>query len=500
LHGQLAPSTDREHRQAERRKVFTSHLLSNLERTSGHPTLKLLAEVADTFTLTMEGAHRLFGYDVDGIREFDTRLNGSRTHIVESYAFERDIFVDLPLEIAPLEKLQRDAMLRDLVRSWQYQVPIRALGTGGWRRRGVFYVRVGTADSFGSNLPAGAIALAEPLTEDERLRPDPTHTYLLQFSDGYRCSRCVVSHGKLTLLTSDRTYVGSQQFDYPSLVRIAGRIRMFALALPQPEYAKRWSVPLQPRPRDLILPWEHPTRASLLATKHRRFRRTEQEQECIQSMLKTALESRLSERSERRYRSHTSSDPHVNALIHLTVAHFARYTDVLRAGGLIPRDKNRFSLETLLTTSHYADVVNHKIGAVRAVPPAEWTPLQKEFVEWPALLSMKFPHLRIWEDSILRLAKPRQLAGLEPPLSAGSLLLLEKPPALPDTRTEHLDAGWSRSIFVLRRGLEFTCGYLHRDGNEFALHSGAGSTASPIVFRGDELSALSRVSGVAVPV
>jgi hypothetical protein len=43
------------------------------------------------FSLTIEGAHRLFGYDLGGIREYDLRLNGRRTHIVESYAFERDL-------------------------------------------------------------------------------------------------------------------------------------------------------------------------------------------------------------------------------------------------------------------------------------------------------------------------------------------------------------------------------------------------------------------------
>jgi hypothetical protein len=49
----------------------------------------MLLEIADMFSLTIEGAHRLFGYDLDGIREYDLRLNGRRTHIVESYVFGR---------------------------------------------------------------------------------------------------------------------------------------------------------------------------------------------------------------------------------------------------------------------------------------------------------------------------------------------------------------------------------------------------------------------------
>jgi len=38
-------------------------------------------ELADIFSLTVDGAHRLFGYDLEEIREYDFRLNGGRTHI-----------------------------------------------------------------------------------------------------------------------------------------------------------------------------------------------------------------------------------------------------------------------------------------------------------------------------------------------------------------------------------------------------------------------------------
>jgi len=81
LHRQLRPSNDRERYAFERRELITKNLLSNLRRTGDHPTLSMLLEVADIFSLTIEGAHRLFGYDLDGIRECDRRLNGGRTHI-----------------------------------------------------------------------------------------------------------------------------------------------------------------------------------------------------------------------------------------------------------------------------------------------------------------------------------------------------------------------------------------------------------------------------------
>ena len=85
LHRQVMPSNDRERYAFERRELVTKNLLSNLRRTGDHPTLSMLLEVADMFSLTIEGAHRLFGYDLDGIREYDLRLNGGRTHIERSH-------------------------------------------------------------------------------------------------------------------------------------------------------------------------------------------------------------------------------------------------------------------------------------------------------------------------------------------------------------------------------------------------------------------------------
>jgi hypothetical protein len=41
----------------ERREVVTKNLLSNLFRTKEHPTLNTVMEVADIFSLTLDGAH-----------------------------------------------------------------------------------------------------------------------------------------------------------------------------------------------------------------------------------------------------------------------------------------------------------------------------------------------------------------------------------------------------------------------------------------------------------
>lgn len=500
LHRRVKPSNERELLAYERREAAARDLLSNLPRTNEHPTLKTLLEIAEIYSLTLEGAHKLFGYNLGGFREYDLRLNGARTHIFESYPFERDLLIDLPSRLAANEAFRVDALLRDLVPEWQTDIPIRALEEKGWEQSGVFYVHVGTEDSLGSSLPPGAMALVEPVSKEEALRPNPRGIYLLQFGNGYRCSHCVVTRGKLRLFSSSRVYLGSEEFAYPGSVRIAGRIRMFAIGLPVPEYPFRYLLPECQPCADLILPWEHRTRDRLFATKHKRFKRPKEEEAFLRDFLKAEFHAKVSGRTERRYRSRTSSEPHVNALLHLTIAHVARYTDALRTGGSWSSDKDRFSLESLLNASRLEDAMHLKRIPDPPTPSDVWDERRREFVEWPPLLSVKFPQLRQWDDRIMRLGEGSAVLGFEPVIGPGSWMLLEKIPRIPDTRSDRKKTGWSRPLYVLRRGLYTFCGYLESDSNQYALLSNSHIGGVKVAFRADELPSLNRVAGVAVPV
>jgi len=499
LFRRIRPLSERELRAFERREAATKDLLSNLPRTNQHPTLRTLLEIAENYSLTLEGAHRLFGYSLQDIREFDLDLNRGRTHIFESYPFERDLLIDLPARLAPAESFAADGFLRDLVIEWQTGIPLRMLEEEGWEPPGTYYVRVGTEDSFGSSIPPGAMALVEPIGENERALPNPRSIYLLQFANGYRCSHCVVTRGRLRIFSTGRAYLGREEFAYPGSVRIAGRIRMFALSLPSPDYPAPVSLPLSTRGADLILPWEHRTRDGLFAAKHRRFRRSKEEMRFIHEFLQDLLHAKLSGRSERRYRRPTSSDTHVNTLIHLALAHMARYTDTFRSSGSWLSDLGHLSLETLLRSNSIEDARAPHSKVYSPTPTEVWEARRKEFGGWPPLLSVRFPQLRERENRVVRLAHGSQIAGLDPSLGPGSLLLVDESPSMPDLLGERTKSGWSRPIYVLRRGLEFICGYLDKSGSQYAVLSAANGGVKASL-RTEDLGQLSRVIGVAVPV
>jgi hypothetical protein len=499
LFREISPSSEAGYRARERREILTRNLLSNLFRTKEHPTLQTVLDVAGAFSLTLDGAHRLFGYELDKVREYDLLLNAGRTRIVETYPFERDRLVDLPFRFGNDEAFAKTSTVQDLVQNWNADTPIRTLESGGWQEPNAFYVRVGTEDSLGSSLPPGAVALVMPIGEAERLRPNPRAIYLLQFGNGYRCSRCVVTRHKLILLTSGRKYTGPLEFSYPQTVRIAGRIRMFALGLPTPEYPLLRSLPLLGHGAPLILPWEHASMDGLFRTKHYRFRRSTQELLRTREAMESIFHTHLSDRTQRRYRRPTSSLPHVDGLIQLTIFHLARYTDVLRVQSLAHSDRGRYSLNTLLNIRHLQDLS----GASRRLPlpvdPDRWTKLRSEFVEWPSILSMKNPELSSLGERIVRLPSGVAIQGLDPPIAAGSFVLLDKIQRVPEIQSEKT-VGWGRRIYALSRGEDLLVGHLDRDGSKFVLLGGAQEHERSVALHQEELHALSSVSGVAVPV
>lgn len=500
LHRGIAPTTDREQNLQERRNQKAKDLLSNLRRTGEHPMLSMVLEFGDMHSLTADGAHSLFGYHLDTIREYDLLLNGGRTHIVESYPFQRDLPVELPLELAPPETFLRNASLETLVRTWQKDIPICELEHAGWCRRGAFYVHVGTEDSLGSSIPPGSTALVEPIPDEESRQPNPRFIYLLQFQNGYRCSRCVVTRGRLQLLTSDRSYHGPEVFSYPSSVRIAGRVRLFALSLPLVTPPMLRSLSRYDGNAALILPNEQPTRDRLFSTKYKRFVRSEEEKQAINRLLQATLHSNVSERTKRRYRSQTESSPHVDAMIQMTIEHFARYSDALRTSGYRLRDRGRFSLDAMLHAKHFSDLPGGETKMIMPYPPEVWEARRREIIEWSTLLSLKFPHLSRWGNRVIRIGEETGIKEIEPRIRPGSWVVVEEMPTMTPTVSAADKKGWSRPLYVLRRGFDAVLGQLARDESGLLLLDGDDESRRSTRIPAADLIQLHRVCGAIVPV
>jgi hypothetical protein len=485
----------------ERREITTKNLLSNLIRMKQHPTLHTVLEVADIFRLTLSGSHRLFGYKLEDIAKYDLEWNSSRTHVIETYPFERDQLIELPSELGDQGVFQTPTRLTNLVNAWQSDIPIRVLEEDiGWQRANVFYARVGTEDSLGSSLPPGAIAQVETIGDPEQQRPNPKTIYLLQFGNGYRCSRCVVTKGKLLLLASTKSYCGPISFTYPGEVRIVGRVRMFAVELPAPKQGSLHTLPTSRYPAPLILPWEHRSLDRLFDTTYRRFERTRQERRRMREALSAEFETNLSGRTERRYRLPSPSQPHVSTLLQLSLLNMVRYTDTMRALRVLRTDQGRFSLDTLLKVQHLGDLLPSNRRSTLPLPSERWNALREVYREWPPLLSTRFPRFQHLQDRIVRLSHGSEIYGLEPPIAPGSLVQLDEINEVQELLTGADRTGWARPIYALKRDGQICCGHLDRGSQHYIFLSSDQGAVDAIRLLAEEVRQIRQVTGVAVPI
>jgi hypothetical protein len=480
------------------RETFIRRLIANIKHSGSQPTPRVLFDLTRHFQLTTDGAYRLFGYNLSRIQDYDFRLNGHRTHIIESYPFYRDLPVDLPFELADDEVFERSASVQELVREWQRGVPIGSIEGKMWQRPDMIYIHIGSDDSLTSHIPPGAIASVELIGHEERMHPDPDVTYLLLFGDGGRCSRCEVSEGRLFLRDHVGNRIGSYAFDYPRQVRILGRVRMFSLRLPSIAQPSASPISLDTH-APLLLPWRYPSIQDLFASKSLRFRRSEQNWSEVRETIESALHIRISSRTVRRYRQKTPLLPHTGTLIGLSLAYVTRYTDVLRVLRCFEPESNHYSLETLLNVERLSDLPAWP-RAKTPTPIYRWTSLLKQWGEWPTLLSMTIPEPHRLGDRFLRIHQGKRFRGLDPLLPSGSTVLLKEAKQMPDTRMDRAQAEWMRPIYAIQYDDQTLCGYLENHGSRIKLVPHPRSPSESVVLARHRLRRLSNVIAAAVPV
>lgn len=246
---------------------------------------------------------------------------------------------------------------------------------------------------------------------------------------------------------------------------------------------------------------EHRSQDRLFQTKHLRFVRARQERQEVQHFLHTTFATHLTGRTERRYRRPSSSQPHLDTLIQMVLSSTTRYGDALRAGQLLPSDRGRFSLQTLLAARTLKDIAGSLRQSQPPQPVERWRALRDQYAEWSAPLSMRYPSPRLVQDQILHLPQGAEVRDLSPPLNPGSVLFLDKHSVISDrsVKVTQPESGWQRQLYALQRGGEILCGYLRRDGVRFHLSGGVSERASTILSESD-MERLYRVGGVVVPV
>jgi hypothetical protein len=403
------------------------------------------------------------------MRDIEFELNGHRTRIIESYPFYRDRMIDLPRLFSEDNVWGNSAIVSDIVVKWQKGLPIRTIQDQNWQRRDIFYIQVGAEGNLAlSGLPSGAILSMQPVTSRERANPDPEAMYLLQFGNGYLCSCCAVSRGRLTVLPRDARYEGSCDFLYPQEVRIAGRARGFAAQVPPPitDQQETHSAHIA---APLILPWEHASLGALLRTERSRLGRTARDLQNINDLLQARMGTSLTERTLRRYERPAPNIPQTDTMLALALSCAARMSDVLRLLGFRFDESNSYSLESFLQAQSFEELREHLRSATAPEPHARWRLLRADWGGWPSLLSIRVPRIAELQHKLLRIHQNETFDGLDPLIRPGAIGLLEEMDSIPELRGEKNKDSWERPIYAIRHKGEIICGHLDQDDQHVVL-------------------------------
>lgn len=478
---------------------FLRNLVNNLQHNRSQPSPRMLAELTRLIPLTIGGAFELLGYNLDDLRATDYLLNGNRTRIIEHYHFDRDCEVDLPDTLADTDP-DGNVFLSELVMQWRTRVKVGAIRGGRWRPKRLFYAQIGIEDNLAlSGLPPGAFVSIEPLSPEERVHPLPTALYFLQFSGGFLCCSCELSHGRLILHPRSGRYRGPFEFAYPDEARIVGIARAFAVRLPPLRAAAR---DLR-RPRNAVplrLPWEQPSLGALLHTNRVQFGLSYDDLDRANEVLLGRIGIGLSRRTLRRYQHGAMPLPHTGTMLALAPFHVARISDVMRLLNLWSPSSSQHSLATWLKARSLRDLPLRIEAAPSPTPAIRWKRLLDEWGEWPALLSVSMPHLRAKQHDLLRLQPAGYLQGLDPLVQCGAIVLLEEDDRTTmDVRQDVEEIGWNRSLYAIRHREEIICGHLSIEGQRISLIPHPRSSSHRRFFLRQQVVVLGRFVGLASP-
>lgn len=481
------------------RDTLNPDLIANIRRFGYTPSPRQLHEISQQLSLTIGGAFKLFGYSLEGVRNLDFVLNGTRTRLIDTFPFYSDRPVDLPAVLGDQSTFRETMFLADIVRSWRRGVPIRSIRGPNWRRQRLLHAQLGTTDGMAlPAIPPGSIIAIAEIAQNERRKPDPNRYYFLQHHTGYCCCRCIVDQRRLLLITDGQKVDTSQEFLYPGQVRIIGRVISFATRLPVPEPQLLAYRMLQSK-APLVLPWEHPSLGSLLSSEKRRFGFTEAHLNEIGDVLEEQLGLRVSSRTLRRHERGAASTPRASVLLALAAVHSLRLSDVLKLLNLWRPEVHQHSLASLMGVKSLNELPSSFDPPSAPEPESQWQELLEQWREWPTLLSMTFPHLADRRHRLLRLNPSKRFPGLSPMIRPGSFAFIEEEDKSPPRNGPTGQDVWNRPIYAVRFQGEILWGYLEGSDTHLALQAHPSAGVPRLHSPRSRVQILGRVIAIASP-
>ncbi len=206
--------------------------LADIENKGTVPTIYRLYSLAAIYRLDFAEVLRWYGVDLTGLAGDATLAEVERTHLI-GFQVPEELEVEAPLSLDPVADLRATTALSRLIQRWG-RLPLAMLRHLDLKNH--LYGLVGTEDwSMYPLIPPGSLVLIDETRRkvgdtgwaSEFERP----VYFLEHREGYACSWCHVSEGKLVLQPHPASKCNPKVYNYPEDIEVVGQVAGVAMRL-----------------------------------------------------------------------------------------------------------------------------------------------------------------------------------------------------------------------------------------------------------------------------
>jgi transcriptional regulator with XRE-family HTH domain len=217
--------------------IVSNSWVTKIENDAVSPSIHKLYSLAIVYSLSLASVLRIYGLDLDRMREIAASLQLPRTRLVDTFVYDPEQTVPLPTKLRSHVSLESTTLISQIVDTWG-DIPIalvaEVLGGRGSRPLCGF---IGLKDySMWPLLRPGSFVIVD-IDQRKVVSTDSWPTehhrpiYFLEMRDGYACGWVQLKHGMLELIPHPLSGCPVREWPYPREVEILGRVKAMATDL-----------------------------------------------------------------------------------------------------------------------------------------------------------------------------------------------------------------------------------------------------------------------------
>ena len=218
----------------QNQEFYLSHAwLTDIEQGRFVPKLFKLYSISAIYNKSFDEIAAYFGLRMADLGRDRASIGAPRTHLLDQGEEGQGQTVTLPVELKPEFRFEKTNLLSRVVEKWD-EVPIGLLQHLDLHKSMYGYIGL-EDDTLYPLIRPGSLVQIDPnqrkimvgqwRTEFER------PIYFIELRDGYLCSWCELSRGRLTVIPHPQSRQAHRNFAHPSEAEVVGRVTGVAMRI-----------------------------------------------------------------------------------------------------------------------------------------------------------------------------------------------------------------------------------------------------------------------------